>query len=149
MDIAILGDISKSMRKKLRKALIEVVHQLIGELGPSSDGYRFALGTFGSDGKIEFNFKDSKSYNEGPLKEAIKKEINYRPKKYGTRTDIAMDKAARELYTPEGGDRPEARNLMLVITDGKPVKKRWDKKPFIPFDKTTEILEVIEFSFYQ
>ena len=148
MDIGILGDISKSMRKKHRKALINVVNQLIDELGPSSDGYRFALGTFGSEGTIEFNFQDTKSYNEGPLKKEVKERINYKPKRFGTRTDIAMDKAAGELYTSQGGDRPEANNLMLVITDGKPVKKRWDKKPFIPFPKSTEALEVTEFLFF-
>lgn len=144
MDIAIVGDVSKSMRKRHRRQLVMVVHQLIDELGVSSDGNHFGLVTFSSEGTIVFNFKESKYYNKKTLKDEMETTIKQRPKRYGTRTDLAMDKAATELYTPGGGDRPIAKNIMLVFTDGKPYIAKWDKKPFIPFSKSTGELEVIQ-----
>ena len=147
MDIAILGDISKSMRRRQRKDLIKVVNHLIDKLGVSSAGNHFALGTFGSEATTVFYFKDPKYHNENALKDEVKKSINTRPKRFGTRTDLSMDKAPREMYTSEGGDRTDAKNIMLVITDGKPHIPRRDKKPFIPFPQSTEALEVIEFPF--
>lgn len=37
----------------------------------------------------------------------------------GTRTDKALDKAATDLYTKEGGDREAVANVLLVVTDGR------------------------------
>lgn len=143
MDVAILGDISKSMSEGQRKATIELVHKLVENLGVSPAGNHFALGTFGSNGEIAFNFNDPKYHNKKRLKKAAKKRYKKRPKKYGTRMDLAMDQAVREVFTPDGGDRPNAKNIMLLITDGKPYIAKWDKKPFIPFSKSTKALEVI------
>ena len=74
-----------------------------------------------------------------------------RPKLVGTRTDLALDLASKEVFTAAGGDRPEAKNILLVVTDGKPYIREKDKKPFIPFETSTKALEVknapfIEFS---
>ena len=38
--------------------------------------------------------------------------------KTGTRTDRGLELVADQLYIPEGGDRPGARNLLIIITDG-------------------------------
>ena len=67
------------------------------------------------------------------------------PEKEGTRTDLAENLALTEVFTQEGGDRPSAMNVMLVITDGIPYIAKWDKEPKIPFPELTAALEVIKF----
>jgi len=37
----------------------------------------------------------------------------------GTRTDKALTKAASDLYSPQGGDREDVVNALLVVTDGR------------------------------
>ena len=37
----------------------------------------------------------------------------------GTRTDRALVAAAAKLFTPAGGDRQDADNIAIVMTDGK------------------------------
>ena len=44
-----------------------------------------------------------------------------------TRTDKALIMAADELFTKYGGDRPDAGNVLLIITDGKASPK---SKPY-------------------
>lgn len=147
MDIAILGDVSRSMRKTHRETLIQLINDMVDEFGISPDENHFALGTFGRTGTIVFKFNDKKYHDPATLKNVVKEEISRKPKLFGTRIDIAMDKAVTELFTPEGGDRPEAKNLLIVITDGKPKKSKADKVRRIPFEKTTEELEVTEVLF--
>ena len=37
---------------------------------------------------------------------------------YQTRTDLALIMAKDEMFTEEGGDRPDKPNVMIVLTDG-------------------------------
>ena len=37
---------------------------------------------------------------------------------YQTRTDLALIMARDEMFTEEGGDRPDKPNVMIVLTDG-------------------------------
>ena len=72
----------------------------------------------------------------------MKQHVEDMPKKMGTRTDLALNLIATKLFTPEGGDRPEAKNVLLVFTDGLP--GGWDKTPVLPFPQLTKLLEVIK-----
>lgn len=44
-----------------------------------------------------------------------------------------MRKANSEVFTVNGGDRPEVPNVLLVFTDGKPIKMAKDKVPWVEF----------------
>ena len=76
------------------------------------------------------------------MRKAVKEIFMVRPKKFGTRTDLALDLAAREVFTEAGGDRPKAKNVLIIVTDGKPHIPKKDKKTFIPFETSTKALEV-------
>mgnify|MGYP001793611145 CR=1 FL=1 len=56
----------------------------------------------------------------------------------GTRTDNALALANEKLFTKDGGDRSTARNILIVITDGKtnPVKSK-------PYEQVLAPLKVL------
>ena len=58
----------------------------------------------------------------------------------GTRIDKAERLAINVLFTPFGGDRPDADDLMLIFTDGQPTGD--NKEDFTPFNLLTDRLEV-------
>ena len=143
MDIAILADVSKSMTKPQRVQLTTLVHSLVDKVGVSSDGTHFAVVTFGNEAEVFNTFKDSTYHNKESLKSLMQQKFSYVPKAWGTRSDLALNLAVTKLFTPEGGDRSNARDVVLVFTDGLPFKSKWDKKPWIPFILSTNTLEVI------
>ena len=75
-------------------------------------------------------------------KEKVNKEFKVVPGKVGTRTDLVLRVALNRLFTPEGEDRPDAQNLVLIFTDGKPWIGKWDDRKMVPFWETTKALEV-------
>ena len=143
MDIAILGDRSRSMRANHREKLIEIVINMIDQVGVSSAGNHFAVVTFGPGAAIQNTFKEPNFHIKENLVKLVEHRFNVVPKDWGTRTDIAEHYAATTLFTPAEGDRPNAKNVMFIITDGKPVVVEKDEKPFIPFNVSTEALQVI------
>ncbi|XP_078354720.1 uncharacterized protein LOC144639299 isoform X1 [Oculina patagonica] len=143
LDIAILGDISKSMNDDQRSQLIQIILKLVDQLGISKKGNHFALVTFGPTADVHNNFANKKYYNRKSFKNLVDEEIRVVPEKWGTRTDLAENLAVTDLFTKRGGDRKNAKNVMLVFTDGEPFIGEWDEKPFIPFSESTKALEVI------
>ena len=61
-------------------------------------------------------------------------------RRLGTRIDMAKKIARDQLFTPGGGDRPDAPNIMIIFMDGKPTRER--RPDFTPFNELTEGLEV-------
>ena len=145
MDIAILADVSKSMTRAQRNQLASLVTSLVDKFGVSSDGNHYAVVTFGNEAKVFNTFRDSQYHNKYSLGSLMQDKFSYVPSKWGTRTDLALHLALTQLFTPQGGDRPYAKNVVLVFTDGVPFISQWDKKPFIPFEETTEALQVIQY----
>ena len=143
LDIAILADVSKSMTAGQRAQLTSLVGHLVDKFGVSSDGNHFGVITFGNEAEVFNTFKDSTYHNEENLKSLMEQKFKYVPQAWGTRTDIALHLAFSRLFTSEGGDRPNAKNVVIVFTDGMPFISKWDKKPFIPFEQSTELLQVV------
>ena len=133
MDIAVVGDISKSMEKSHRNKLVDLVKSLVDQKGVSAEGNHFAIATFGSYASIKTYFKESRYYNAKNLKEKVNQEFKVVPGKAGTRTDLVLRVALNRLFTPEGGDRPDAQNLVLIFTVGKPWIGKWDDRKMVPF----------------
>ena len=52
-------------------------------------------------------------------------------------------KNALNIFTKAKGDRPDAKNVLLVFTDGEPYIGKWDKRKRTPFRPSTNALEVI------
>ena len=143
MDIAILADVSKSMSPEVRSDQIKLINKLVEKKGASFSGNHFAFMTFAKEVIIESNFNDQSYHEEGKLKDLVQEKSSVIPKFWGTRIDLAMDLAAKELFSEQGGDRPDAKNVLVMFTDGKPVKTKWDERPDIPFEDFLEALEVI------
>ncbi|CAH3133316.1 unnamed protein product [Pocillopora meandrina] len=141
MDIAILADVSKSMTPEERSDQIKLINKLVEKKGVSFSGNHFAFMTFAKEVIIESNFNDQSYYEEGKLKDLVQEKSSVIPKFWGTRIDLAMDLAAKELFSEQGGDRPDAKNVLVMFTDGKPVKTKWDERPDIPFEDFLEALE--------
>ena len=80
MDIAILGDVSKSMKKDHRNKLTQLVYSLVNKQGVSAAGNHYALGTFGSYVPIHFYLNSGRYHNPKNLKDMVKARFNFVPK---------------------------------------------------------------------
>ena len=144
MDIAILADISKSMKDEQRKYLINVTKTLVDEVGVSEEGHHFGFVTFAVNATLHSNFSNPSYYNADNLKRKMEKEVCIKPHTDETRTDLAMNLTLNNLFSSDGGDRPNARNVLLVITDGNPlyINRTWDKRPNTSLSNLHEALKV-------
>ena len=107
-----------SIRKKYIKKVIEFLKGLLKKFNPAADKDHFGLITFNKQANLVFDFANSDYYNMNQLLNKISREPKTR--KWGTRTDLALELARDKLFTKAGGDRPDKPNVMLVLTDGKP-----------------------------
>lgn len=148
MDIAILADISRSMGEDDRKDLIQVVHKLVDKLGVSETSNHFGFVTFAVNATLHSNFSNPFYYNADNLKSKVEKEVNFEPERDSTRTDLAMNLTLTELFSKDGGDRLNVRNVLLVFTDGNPVyiNDTWDDRQRISLLSFPEALKVIQFN---
>ena len=124
MDLAILADISKSMKPQDLDQLKNIVWFLVDKLKISEDGNRFGFITFGDDATVSNDFANTEYQHAKKFKESVAAALKVVPDKEATRTDLAMELASTKLFTKKGGDRPEVRNSMLILTDGKPYKHK-------------------------
>ena len=66
--------------------------------------------TFDRYAKIHNKFNNTERYNKTILNDLIKKEVRISEGlEWGTRSDIALYRTAKELFTEEGGDRADAK----------------------------------------
>ncbi|XP_068709752.1 cartilage matrix protein-like [Montipora foliosa] len=124
MDVAILVDSSSSVRRGNFEVVKTFIEKLVEEMPISSRMTHVALIRYNHKAYKEWDFLSSKAQYFPALKKAIS-ELKYRPG--GTRTDRAMSMASETLFKPEGGDRGNVHNVLLVLTDGKTSPK---SKPY-------------------
>ena len=96
--------------------------------------------TFDSTAKLHNTFDNPVYQNEQKLKTLIDQKFKNIARNWGTRIDKAQKLARDKLFTPSGGDRPRATNVMLIFTDGKPTGLK--KSDFTPFTELRAGLEV-------
>ena len=115
--MAFLVDKTESVGKEnfeLEKGfLMEVSNALT--IGPDATHAAFIL--FAKDAEVLNTFAESEYYSN----EKVQNLIEGIPVKLGSRTfiDRALKAADEQLYTVEGGDRPDFPNLLFLMTDGK------------------------------
>jgi len=146
MDIALVFDTSKSMEKWHRRQLSMFLDNLVDNMGVSSKGNHFATITFDIGTRIINKFKDSQYHNKMNLKARLRAAAHRAPRWWGTRTDLAMRLAVNSLFTPQGGDRPNAKNVMIIINEGKPLVSKKDKVPWIGFAQSSKVIEAKDIS---
>ena len=144
LDIAILGDISKSLTRddliKFRKVVIDMINRV----GVSPKGNHFGLITFGNWAWLHNLFNQAKYHDIGNLRELVRLKINNIAKDWGTRTDAALRLARNDLFNPAKGDRKDAANLLFLFTDGRPFGHNTNDKNLFP--RLSQQLEVSELS---
>lgn len=69
-----------------------------------------------SKADLQFNLAKSEYHILSSLQPAIK-ALKYTGG--GTRTDLALEMAANQIFSAAGGDREDAGNVLVVLTDGK------------------------------
>ena len=116
-------DKSQSIIKKELEKVITFLKDLVNKFKPAPDEDHFGLITFqGKKAKLVFDFNASEFYNNNTLLDKINKIPTKQAIDWGTRTDLALQMARDQLFTKAGGDRPDRPNVMLVLTDGNPLR---------------------------
>ena len=123
LDIGILLDKTRSVDEGELKKVITFLKDLVNKFKPAPDEDHFGLITFqGNTATLVFDFAASEFYSKNRLVDKINKIPTKPASDWGTRTDLALQMARDQLFTKAGGDRPDRPNVMLVLTDGKPLR---------------------------
>ena len=124
MDIIFVVDSSGSIRdtniddntdnwKKILNFIVRVIDLVLAK---ENADMRFAVVTFSNEARLDFDFKKYGS-NYGAV---IKAVLDLPFMGYSTNTTGGLLLAERELIAKgKGGNRPNARDLMILITDGE------------------------------
>ena len=135
LDISIVIDQTKSIGKKNFLKMKAFVESLVDKYDVSEDHTHISIMTYAGDPTIHNTLADTKYHS----KASLKKLIENIPNKLGspTRTDKALEAARDKVFTAENGDRPDAPNVMIVLTDGGTQKRK-----STPYEKITPGLDV-------
>ena len=82
----------------------------------SPQGTHVGAIVYSSTATLKFNLAKSEYHSLSKLQDAIK-AFDYPGG--GTRTDLALEMAANGFFSSAGGDRADAANVLVVMTDGK------------------------------
>ena len=95
---------------------MKFLSDLVGHLSVSPQGTHVGAIVYNSVATIEFNLAKSEYHSLSKLQEAIK-GLKYTGG--GTRTDLALKMAADQIFSTADGDRADAANVLVILTDGK------------------------------
>ncbi|CAG2224228.1 COL6A [Mytilus edulis] len=112
-DIVFLIDASGSVRPANFKKELEFASEMVGNLTIGSDYVHIGVVTFDSQAYMRLKIGQ---YNEtATIQDAILK-IPYTSR--GTSTDVALQFVLTKVFVPQAGDRPNAKDVLVVLTDG-------------------------------
>lgn len=114
LDIGILLDVSGSIRRERFPLVIDYVKKIVEKLEIRPGRTRVGIATFADNGQVEFFLN---SYEQ---KEHVLQAIEYITFREGkTNTASGLELLRNQLFNPSNGDRPNAPNIAIIITDGK------------------------------
>lgn len=115
VDIAIVLDTSNSVTQRNFRTMLEFTRWIIFHSDMDSGKQRISVVTSGSDVRVAFNLKEHSSRTTAYW--AIDK-VRYRAGNTGMAE--ALRTLHRDVFSFTHGDRPEASNIAIIITDGEP-----------------------------
>lgn len=116
LDVGLIIDGSGSVgRQNFGKAL-QFLSDLVGHLSVSPQGTHVGAVVYNSVATLKFNLAKAEYHSLSKLQDAIK-DLDYPGG--GTRTDLALQMAADSIFSSAGGDRADAANVLVILTDGK------------------------------
>ncbi|XP_078348187.1 uncharacterized protein LOC144633234 isoform X3 [Oculina patagonica] len=116
LDVGLIIDGSISVGRDDFKKGLEFLSELVGHLSVSQQGTHVGAIVYGSHATLKFNLANSEYHTLSKLQDAIKA---FEYPGGGTRTDLALEMAANDIFSSAGGDRGDAGNVLVVMTDGK------------------------------
>lgn len=117
LDVGVIIDASDSVDYHTEFGVcLEFVANITKFFNVSEQGTHFGAIVYSSTAELQFNFANANYYNNKQLQEAIMK-LHWLGE--GTRTDLALELANTDLFSPKGGDRRNKPNVLIVITDGR------------------------------
>ena len=123
VDICILVDSSESIRRANPpdmsfdnwQLVLNFINNIIDEFPIGEHGARIGVVSFSNSAQLEFPL------NRFDRKEQIKDAVRRIPYYNAwTNTAAALTVARTECFRPMSGDRPQAKNIAIIITDGIP-----------------------------
>lgn len=116
-DVCLIVDESLSVKVPNYVRMKTFLTQFIYQFDPDT---HFSIITFAGKANVRCKFSDKRCQTADGTYDLIS-EI---PDKlfFGTYTDKALIAANQIVFTPENGDRADAKNVVIVITDGKTMK---------------------------
>lgn len=115
LDVGLVIDGSISVGSDNFKKSLEFLSELVGHLSVSPQGTHVGAIVYGSTATVKFNLAKSEYHTLSKLQAAFKA---FDFPGGGTRTDVAMQLAASDIFSPAVGDRVDAGNVLVVLTDG-------------------------------
>ena len=116
LDVGLIIDGSIGVVRDDFKKGLEFLADLVGHLSVSPQATHVGAIVYSSSATLKFNLAKSEYHILSKLQEAIK-AFDYPGG--GTRTDLALEMAANEIFSAAGGDRADAGNVLVVMTGSK------------------------------
>lgn len=112
-DVVFLVDSSGSIGRINFARSMDFLYSLVAELNIDADYTRVAMITFSTKAKIAFYLDSHRSL------ESLQRAVYSAQFVYGDANIADAFRLAREsIFTPRHGDRPDVRNLIVLLTDG-------------------------------
>ena len=134
MDLALVADHTESIHQDKFKLLKGFLLELTDSMDISAATTHEAVITFAGTPTVLNTFGNI-NYHSNENMSILVYKIGDKLS-HPTRIDLALKAANEQLFTKEGGDRPDFPNSLVLLTDGKTHK---DSKPY---DKIIPLLEV-------
>ncbi|KXJ24916.1 coadhesin [Exaiptasia diaphana] len=118
LDLALVLDSSSSIGQSRYKIAKEFLTDLLMYTQGSIQGTRLAIIVYNQNPYVQITFNQSAAFHmrSGELAKLVRSLPYLRG---GTRTDKALQEAAKDIFTSHGGDRYDVPNVLLVLTDGR------------------------------
>ncbi|WAR09890.1 CO6A3-like protein [Mya arenaria] len=113
IDLIFLLDSSSSMGRSDFQNMKNFLKYIVSQIDITGGTSRIGAYTFNTRAKSEFHL------NDYTTNEAVLDAIDDIPQNYGNTNTAAALRALREGFTEENGDRPNIRNVGVLITDGQ------------------------------
>lgn len=117
MDVALVIDKTKSLGVPNFLLLKGFLLELVDALHIGTDATHTGIITFNKKPKVLSTFANGKLYSNEAVHDFLEKISVVLGDR--TFTDKALRAAEKQLFTEEGGDRPDFPNVLIVFTDGR------------------------------
>ncbi|CAG5123755.1 unnamed protein product, partial [Candidula unifasciata] len=122
-DIVFILDASASVGPDNFEILLKYVSSIIKDLTAFRHGHQFSLVTYSTEAKTVFSF------NRYSSREQIIEAVETTTYSAGSTNTAGGLREAIQLFQADFGDRPSAKNVAILITDGQSNVNYWDTVP--------------------